>query len=184
MNVTSLPSTPRLPWMTAPLRTWVAQWSVVASPRASSGIKPNTRSSCELAWCGDKHSVSWSQQELWAACEQTPRHRSQHSPVGVCVGVGGEQQGSHASSGQCPPTMARLNQQVHVAAQKTLLHVDVFASVRQQEVVTVTWKSNHGFWWRSEIKQITYFVLNQEVDEADLQIKIVFPLVQYDFYYE
>lgn len=71
-----------------------------------------------------------------------PGDSSQHSSVGVTERVMRQQQGGHASCGQSSPPVTRLNQQVHVAAQKTLLHVDVFTAVRQQEGLSVSWKRN------------------------------------------
>lgn len=67
-----------------------------------------------------------------------PADSSQHCPIRVTVCVLGQQQSGHASCGQCSTPMARLNQQVHVGAQKPLLHVDIFTAVGQQESLTVT----------------------------------------------
>ncbi len=79
-------------------------------------------------------------------CVQTvlflPGDSSQHSPVEVTKPVLRQQKGSHASCGQCSSPMTCLNQQVHVAAQKTLLHVDIFTAVGQQEGLSVTWRRN------------------------------------------
>lgn len=38
--------------------------------------------------------------------------------------------------------MTRLNQQVHVTAQKTLLHIYIFTPVGQKEILPVTWRGN------------------------------------------
>lgn len=69
-----------------------------------------------------------------------PGDSSQHSPVGLTEWVLRQQQGGHAPRGQRAPPMTRLNQQVHVAAQKTLLHVDIFTAVGQQKGLSVTWR--------------------------------------------
>lgn len=68
-----------------------------------------------------------------------PGDSSHHSLVGFTKWVLRQQQGSHAPCGQGTPPMTCLNQQIHVAAQKMLLHVDIFTPVRQQERLSVAW---------------------------------------------
>lgn len=58
--------------------------------------------------------------------------------MGITEWIQRQQRGSHASCGQCSPPMTRLNQQVHVTPQETLLHVDIFTAVGQQEGLPVT----------------------------------------------
>lgn len=71
-----------------------------------------------------------------------PGDGGQHSAVGVAEGIWRQQQGGHASCSQRSPPVTRLDQQVHVAAQKALLHVDIFTTVGQQEGLPVTWRRN------------------------------------------
>lgn len=74
---------------------------------------------------------------LWRQLSQ-PCDSGQHSLVGVTAWIRGQQRRSHAPGGQRSPPMARLNQQVHVAAQEALLHVDIFTAVRQEEGLPAT----------------------------------------------
>lgn len=67
-----------------------------------------------------------------------PFNRIQHSLVGVTKWVLRQQQGGHASRGQGSTAMTCLDQEIHVAVQKALLHVDIFTAVRQQESFPVT----------------------------------------------
>lgn len=67
-----------------------------------------------------------------------PGDSSQHSPVGISVRVLRQQQSRHAPCGQRSATMTCLNQQLHVAPQEALLHVDIFTAVGQQEGLPVT----------------------------------------------
>lgn len=71
-----------------------------------------------------------------------PGDGGQHSAVGVAERVRRQQRGGHSSCGQRSPPVTRLDQQVHVAAQKELLHVDIFTAVGQQEGLPVTWRRN------------------------------------------
>lgn len=76
-----------------------------------------------------------------------PCDRVHHSSVGVTVRVLRQQQSRHATCSQCSTPMTCLNQQVHVAAQETLLHVYVLAAVRQQEGPSVTCRRDTRDLW-------------------------------------
>lgn len=68
-----------------------------------------------------------------------PGDSGQDPPIeGTVLPLWWQQLRRHAPGGQSPPPVARLNQQVHVAFQEPLFHVDIFAAVWKQEGWSVT----------------------------------------------
>ena len=79
------------------------------------------------------------------AVVMAPCDISQHGTVGRDVPGRGQQGGSHAPGGQGPAAVAGLHQEVHVAAEETLLHVDVLTAVREEEGLPVSCRGqNHS----------------------------------------